>query len=151
MTGDHRDRLLALGAPVVLVALWEAAVRTGLLDARFFPPPSLVLGTFWRLAADGTLLQHTWASVVRVLAGFAIGAAGGLAAGLMLGTIRSLRVALEPVISALYVIPKVAILPLVMLIFGLGEASKIAIVAIATFFVVKIGRASCRERVYVLV
>lgn len=136
MTGDGRDRLLALGAPVALVALWEASVRTGLLDARFFPPPSLVLGTFWRLAADGTLLQHTWASVVRVLAGFAIGAAGGLAAGLMLGTIRSLRVALEPVISALYVIPKVAILPLVMLIFGLGEASKIAIVAIATFFVV---------------
>lgn len=135
MSAESRDRLLALGAPIVLVALWEAAVRSGLLDARFFPPPSLVVRTFWRLAADGTLLQHTWASVVRVLVGFAIGAAGGLAAGLMLGTIRSLRVALEPIISALYVIPKVAILPLVMLIFGLGEASKIAIVAIATFFI----------------
>jgi len=135
MSAEGRDRLLALGAPIALVALWEAAVRSGLLDARFFPPPSLVVGTFWRLAADGTLLQHTWASVVRVLVGFAIGSAAGLAAGLMLGTIRSLRVALEPVISALYVIPKVAILPLVMLIFGLGEASKIAIVAIATFFI----------------
>ncbi len=135
MTGDSRDRLLALGAPILLVALWEAAVRVNLLDARFFPPPSLVMAIFWRLLVDGTLVRHITVSVLRVLAGFAIGAAGGLVAGLLLGTIRPLRVALEPTISALYVIPKVAILPLVMLIFGLGEASKIAIVAIATFFI----------------
>lgn len=138
MSIEARDRLLALGAPVLLVALWEAAVRFNLLDARFFPPPSLVLTTFDRLLANGTLPRHTAVSVIRVLAGFAIGAAGGLAAGLLLGTVRSLRVALEPVVSALYVLPKVAILPLVMLIFGLGETSKIAIVAIATFFVVVI-------------
>lgn len=138
MSGEARDRLLAAGAPLALLALWELAVRVNLLDARFFPPPSLVLATFWRLAADGTLAAHTSASVIRVLAGFGIGAGTGLLAGLAMGSTRSLRVALEPVISALYVIPKVAILPLVMLIFGLGEASKIAIVAIATFFIVVI-------------
>lgn len=138
MTGDDRDRLLAVGAPLALIALWETVVRAGILDARFFPPPSLVLAALWRLVADGSMAQHTGASVVRVLAGFAIGGAAGLAAGLLLGTVRPLRVALEPTISALYVIPKVAILPLVMLIFGLGEASKIAIVAIATFFIVVI-------------
>ncbi len=136
MSAETRDRLLAVGAPVLLLALWEAAVRIHLLDARFFPPPSLVLSTFDRLIADGTLGRHTAVSVVRVLAGFAIGATGGLAAGLLLGTVRSLRVALEPIVSALYVMPKVAILPLVMLIFGLGETSKIAVVAIATFFIV---------------
>ncbi|MGH2403422.1 MAG: ABC transporter permease [bacterium] len=138
MTGDERDRLLAVSAPIVLIALWEASVRVGLLDARFFPPPSLVLATLIGLLADGTLVGHTAVSVGRVLAGFAIGAAVGLGAGLLLGTVRMLRVALEPVISALYVLPKVAILPLVMLIFGLGEQSKIALVAIATFFVVVI-------------
>ncbi len=138
MNDETRDRLLALGAPFALVALWEAAVRAGLVDARFFPPPSLVLVTLARLLADGTLIRHAAVSVGRVLAGFALGTAAGLAAGLMLGTVRTLRVALEPVISALYVLPKVAILPLVMLIFGLGEQSKIAIVAIATFFVVVI-------------
>lgn len=138
MSNPRCDRLLAWGAPALLVGLWELSIRTGLLDARFFPPPSLVALTFWRLLADGTLAAHTAASVTRVLAGFAIGAAAGLAAGLAMGTIRSLRVALEPTISALYVIPKVAILPLVMLIFGLGEASKIAIIAIATFFIVVI-------------
>jgi ABC-type nitrate/sulfonate/bicarbonate transport system permease component len=122
----------------VLVALWEAAVRGRLLDARFFPPPSLVLLTLYQLLADGTIVQHTVTTVARVLAGFGIGAAAGLAAGLALGTVQPLRVALEPTISALYVIPKVAILPLVMLIFGLGEASKVAIVAIATFFIVVI-------------
>lgn len=138
MTGDERDRLLAVGAPLALIGLWEAAVRMGLLDARFFPPPSLVMTTLVRLLADGTLVGHTAVSVGRVLAGFAIGTTAGLGAGLMLGTVRTLRVALEPVISALYVLPKVAILPLVMLIFGLGEQSKIALVAIATFFIVVI-------------
>jgi NitT/TauT family transport system permease protein len=83
-------------------------------------------------------VQHTLTTVARVAAGFGIGAAAGLGAGLALGAVRPLRVALEPTISALYVIPKVAILPLVMLVFGLGEASKIAIVAIATFFIVVI-------------
>jgi NitT/TauT family transport system permease protein len=136
MSGEARDRLLAVGAPVLLIALWEGAVRVGLLDARFFPPPSLVIATFGRLIGDGTLVRHTVVSVVRVLGGFAIGASSGIAAGLLLGTIRPLRVALDPVISALYVLPKVAILPLVMLIFGLGETSKIAIVAIATFFII---------------
>jgi ABC-type nitrate/sulfonate/bicarbonate transport system permease component len=136
MTPERRDRALATGAPLVLVALWESAVRAGVLDARFFPPPSLVLVTLYELLADGTVLQHTLTTVARVVAGFSIGAVAGLAAGLVLGTVQPLRTALEPTISALYVIPKVAILPLVMLIFGLGEASKIAIVAIATFFIV---------------
>jgi ABC-type nitrate/sulfonate/bicarbonate transport system permease component len=136
MSGESRDTLLAAGAPVLLIAAWEAAVRGGVLDARFFPPPSLVLATFGRLVADGTLVRHTAVSVVRVLGGFTIGASGGIVAGLLLGTVRPLRVALDPVVSALYVLPKVAILPLVMLIFGLGETSKIAIVAIATFFIV---------------
>lgn len=138
MSPETQDRVLALGAPLVLVALWEGAVRTGVLDARFFPPPSLVLATLYRLITDGTVAQHLAATVVRVLVGFGIGASAGLVAGLALGAAHPLRAALEPTISALYVIPKVAILPLVMLIFGLGEASKIAIVAIATFFIVVI-------------
>lgn len=138
MSGATRDRLLAWGAPIVLVALWEAAVRARLLDARFFPPPTLVLATLARLIADGTLIRHAAVSIGRVLAGFVLGSAVGLTSGLILGTVRPLRVALEPVISALYVLPKVAILPLVMLIFGLGESSKIALVALATFFVVVI-------------
>jgi ABC-type nitrate/sulfonate/bicarbonate transport system permease component len=138
MTPERRDRLLAAGAPLALVALWEAAVRVGIADARFFPPPSLVLITLYELLISGTVVQHAVTTVGRVLAGFAIGGGSGLAAGLILGTVHPLRIALEPTISALYVIPKVAILPLVMLIFGLGEASKIAIVAIATFFIVVI-------------
>jgi ABC-type nitrate/sulfonate/bicarbonate transport system permease component len=135
---DRRDRLLAVSAPIALVALWEGAVRLGVLDARFFPPPSLVIVTLYRLVVSGTVVQHTLMTVARVLVGFGMGAAVGLAAGTALGAVPPLRVALEPTISALYVIPKVAILPLVMLIFGLGEASKIAIVAISTFFIVVI-------------
>ena len=138
VTPERRDRLLAAGAPLMLVALWETAVRVGIADARFFPPPSLVLITLYELLISGTVVQHTLTTVARVLAGFGIGGAAGLIAGLILGTVQPLRTALEPTISALYVIPKVAILPLVMLIFGLGEASKIAIVAIATFFIVVI-------------
>ncbi|MDR7521773.1 MAG: ABC transporter permease [Armatimonadota bacterium] len=136
MSPERRDRLLAAGAPLLLLALWEAAVGIGLLDARLFPPPSSVAVTLYRLVAGGEVVRHAAVTVLRVLAGFGIGASAGLVGGLLLGAIRPLRAALEPTISALYVIPKVAILPLVMLIFGLGEASKIAIVAIATFFIV---------------
>lgn len=65
MSDPRRDRMLALGAPAFLVGLWEVAIRTGVLDARFFPPPSLVVLTFWRLLADGTLAAHTAAKIGR--------------------------------------------------------------------------------------
>ncbi|MBA2447665.1 MAG: ABC transporter permease [Chloroflexi bacterium] len=132
------DALLAIITPIGLLLLWELLVRANVLDFRFFPPPSRIATAAGALVANGELLVHVKASLYRIVLGFAIGAAIGIPVGLALGSFRILRVMFDPILSALYVIPKIAILPLIMLIFGLGEGSKIAIVALATFFVVAI-------------
>jgi NitT/TauT family transport system permease protein len=81
---------------------------------------------------------HLWVSLFRIFAGFLLGAVPGIVLGVVMGMNRTIRVAFDPVISAVYVLPKIAILPLVMLIFGIGEISKIVIVGIASFFLVLI-------------
>lgn len=162
MDAETRDRALAVGFPLLLLALWELAVRVGWLDARFFPPPSAVLEALAKLISRGDLLGklwllpgllaagdwagarkvleqgHLWVSLFRILGGFLLGTVPGIILGVLMGMNRTLRVSLDPVISAVYVLPKIAILPLVMLIFGIGELSKVVIVGIASFFLVLI-------------
>ena len=136
--GLPTDALLGVLTPIGLLLLWELAVKAGLLDFRFFPPPSRIFAAAAALLASGELFTHLGASLLRILFGFTIGTLLGVPVGLALGAFRLLRVMFDPILSALYVIPKIAILPLIMLIFGIGEGSKIAIVALATFFVVAI-------------
>jgi len=159
---ETRDRLLSIGFPILLLALWEMTVRLKWLDARFFPAPSTVAIALWELTAKGELLGkfwelpsriwrgdwigaqkvveegHVWVSLFRIFGGFLLGAVPGIIVGVVMGMNRTIRVALDPVISAVYVLPKIAILPLVMLVFGIGEVSKIVIVGIASFFLVLI-------------
>jgi len=157
-----RDRILSIGFPILLLALWELTVDLNWLDARFFPAPSTVGGALWNLIANGELVGklwllpgligagdwagvqrvveegHLWVSLFRIFAGFLLGAMPGIILGVIMGMNRTIRVSLDPVISAVYVLPKIAILPLVMLIFGIGEVSKVVIVGIASFFLVLI-------------
>jgi ABC-type nitrate/sulfonate/bicarbonate transport system permease component len=132
--GPVAEKVLSLLSPLLILVLWEVLVRVGLLDARFFPAPSQIAGTFWRLLTNGQLPSHTGISLTRAAIGFLIGAVPGVMVGLALGLIPLLRSAIWPSIGALYPIPKIAILPLVMLVFGLGEESKWAIIAIGVFF-----------------
>ena len=132
------EQVLALASPLLLVGLWEGLVRLRVLDARFFPAPSSIIGTFADLLTSGELFRHVGASLKRVLLGFLVGGAPALGLGLIMGLSRWARAALNPIISATYPIPKSAILPLVMLIFGLGDASKVALVAIGVFYLVLI-------------
>jgi ABC-type nitrate/sulfonate/bicarbonate transport system permease component len=159
---DTRDRILSVAFPICLLALWEMAVRLSWLDARFFPPPTAVVEALGKLVARGDLLGrlwllpelvvagdwsgarkvfeqgHIWVSLFRILGGFVLGTVPGVFLGVLMGMNRTLRVTLDPVVSAVYVVPKIAILPLLMLVFGIGEVSKIMIVGIASFFLVLI-------------
>ncbi len=128
------DRALAVLSPLLLLVVWEALVRVGLVDARFFPAPSDILSALWRMLFSGQILSHVGVSLVRTFVGFALGAVPGVAVGLTLGLFPIVRAALWPMMGALYPIPKIAILPLVMLIFGLGDPSKWVIIAIGVFF-----------------
>lgn len=132
------EQVIAILSPLALLALWEGLVRFHVLDARFFPAPSSIVGTFTDLIASGELLQHVGASLKRVLLGFIFGGGPALILGVVMGLSRWARAALNPIVAATYPIPKSAILPLVMLIFGLGDASKVALVAIGVFYLVLI-------------
>jgi len=130
------ERLISIVSPILLLAAWEIAGRLGLLDARFFPAPSAIAEAFPKLLSSGELWDDTRISLGRVVVGFLIGAVPGLVIGLAMGLSRYLRAALNPMVGALYPIPKSAILPLLLLVFGTGEASKYAIVASGVFFLV---------------
>ena len=124
MRGKTIEHSVSILSPVVLLFVWEATARLGLIDVRFFPAPSKILGALWELTVSGELLQHTGISLLRCLIGFVIGAVPGVVLGLTMGLFPLVRAAIWPLVGALNPVPKIAILPLVMLIFGIGESSK---------------------------
>lgn len=132
------EAILPIISPVLFLALWEIAVRVGYLKPLFFPPPSLIFQTFLKLVSSGELQQNLYPSLFRIFWGFALGTVPGLIIGLSMGWSTRFRLFLDPIIAALYPIPKIAILPLIMLLLGIGELSKIAVVGIGSFFLVAI-------------
>lgn len=133
-----RDLALAILTPVVLLVLWEIAALTGLLDRRLFTPPSEIGAKGWEMVVGGEIWPHIGATLARLLTGFLFGSVVGIALGLLMGVWRPIRAALGPTFTALYALPKIAILPLLLLIFGLTETPKILSVAISVFFVLQI-------------
>jgi NitT/TauT family transport system permease protein len=136
------ERVAAVLAPLGLLVLWEIATQAGLLNVQFFPAPSTVAQEFARLVGSGQLLETTMISMGRLSAGFVIGAVPGVIIGIIMGLNRWVRTIAEPLIAATYPIPKTAIFPLLLIIFGLGESSKIAVVAIGVFFPVVVNTAA---------
>ncbi len=127
-------RLAGAAGLLALVGLWQLGSSRGWISALMAPAPSEVLQALWAIAADGTLAVHLAASLGRIGAGWAIGTLAGLAVGLAMGMFSLARAAGLPVVSALFPIPKIALLPLLILWFGIGEPSKIATIALGTFF-----------------
>lgn len=137
-----RDRLIGLAAPVALLVLWEGLARLGLIDARFFSSPSAIAVAFVHLCASGELWANLSASLGRLFWGYLLGGIPALALGLTMGLYRPVRAIVDPMVAATYPVPKSAILPLVLLVFGLGEASKIVMVALGVFYPVLINTAA---------
>jgi ABC-type nitrate/sulfonate/bicarbonate transport system permease component len=128
------DRIMNVASPLGLLLLWEIAARLGWIDVRFFPAPSKIFATMMQLIDNGQLWIHLKASMYRLFWGFVWGGVPALVLGIAMGLNRTLRALVEPIVSATYPIPKSAILPLILLIFGLGEPSKVVMVAIGLFF-----------------
>ncbi len=138
MSARTRDRLLNVISPLALLVLWELCARFGFIDTRFFPAPSSVVSTMIEMLRTGELVTHTAVSMQRLLYGAIIGGVPALVLGIAMGLNRPIRALFDPLIAATYPVPKSAILPLALLIFGLGEGSKIFMVAIGVFFPVVI-------------
>jgi ABC-type nitrate/sulfonate/bicarbonate transport system permease component len=134
--------VLSIGSPIVLLLLWELASRGGLLDDRFFPPPTEVFVAFVEGLAGPELWGHIGISLSRIVVGFVIGALPAVALGLAMGLSAVVRAIVQPIVDATFPIPKLAILPLFILIFGLGELSKYMVLAVAVFFIVLVNTAA---------
>ncbi|MBI5909336.1 MAG: ABC transporter permease [Betaproteobacteria bacterium] len=134
MGPGRRDRLISVLSPLLLLGIWELSARLGLIDTRFFPAPITILHTLIGLMDSGVLWINTWTSLQRLFWGFLLGGIPALVLGVVMGLSRLIRAAIDPLIAATYPIPKSAILPLILLIFGLGEGSKIVMVAIGVFY-----------------
>ncbi|MCB1341505.1 MAG: ABC transporter permease [Pseudooceanicola sp.] len=164
------ERALALGFPLLVLILWQLGARFGLINPLWFPPPSEIARALWEvsvnydrfsgtsllgrpwlipsawaeggLPAVGALLSesHLLATVGRVLAGFLLGAIPGILVGVVMGVNQTVRLMLDTSLSAIYVLPKIAIFPIVMLMFAnpFGEGPKIVVVALAVFILMAI-------------
>jgi NitT/TauT family transport system permease protein len=116
------------------IGAWEAASLTGLLPALFMPAPHEVARALLDLIASGQLVHHLLASLQRIVAGFVLGSLAGLAVGLAMGMFGLARACGVPLVAALFPIPKIALLPLFILWFGIGEPAKVATIAFGVFF-----------------
>ena len=123
-----------LVVPVALLALWQAVTAFGVIPTYRLPAPVDVLNAAVGLAQDGTLWRHIAISVQRVLLGFALGSLVGLAVAGLVGLTRSGDVLLSPILAAFRAIPSLALVPLLLLWMGVGEDSKVVLVAIGAFF-----------------
>jgi NitT/TauT family transport system permease protein len=137
-TDDLYPVLLPLASLAGILLLWELCGRLGFLNPLFFPVPSLIAQRFLAMLADGEIQTELSVTLMRVFAGFLLGTVAGLIVGLCMGASEKVRIILDPLIAATYPIPKLAIFPLLMIIFGIGELSKIMAIAIGCFFIVVI-------------
>lgn len=131
--GNGRTRLKGLAVPVAILLLLEIAVRVGWVQSYQMPAPSEIATTLTDLA-DGALWKHIGASLTRVLSGFVIGAGLALVFAAWVGLSREAEAYLEPTFAGLRSIPSLAWVPLLLLWLGIGETSKIVLIAIGAFF-----------------
>lgn len=128
------ERLVPWLLPLALLVAWEAAARTGLLSARVLPAPSDTARAFWETLVSGALLHHVWISTQRALIGLAIGGSLGFALGLLNGVYPVAERVLDASLQMLRNIPHLAMIPLVILWFGIDEEAKLFLVAAGVMF-----------------
>jgi NitT/TauT family transport system permease protein len=124
-------RIVALAGMVVA---WEAFSRMGWVPVLFLPSPLGVLREGADMLASGELLVHVAASLKRLVLGFVVGGGLGVAVGIAVGFFSIAEAVGTPLIAATFPIPKIALLPLLILWLGIGESSKIAVIALGVFF-----------------
>lgn len=120
--------------PVLLLTLWELSVDFGFLSSRILPSPASVVDSFIRLSLSGELWTHVKTSTFRAFSGFAVGGTLGLILGLLTGSFKRLEILLDSTLQMVRNIPPLALIPLVILWFGIDETAKLFLVSIGVFF-----------------
>jgi NitT/TauT family transport system permease protein len=130
----NRERLITTGIILVLLVVWEGLARAKLISSIIFPAPTLILQTLFRGIVGGEYTKDLYFTITRIFFGFLIGGSAGLLLGMIMGWSKPIRTALDPVVAALHPLPKFSLLPMVIILFGIGESSRIAMVTLASFF-----------------
>ncbi len=132
-----RNEALIVGGLAVAIVLagWELMWSAGRIDPLFFSGPSAIFARLWSgLAGEGDMIEHIVFSAQNFAAGFGIAAALGIPLGILLGWYKLPRLILDPFITSLYSTPRIVFVPLIVMWFGLGFASKVVIVFLSAFF-----------------
>jgi len=125
---------VSVASILCLLAIWELICQSGVVSSLFLPAPSAIINALLEMIADGEIGVSLAASLYRILAGFFVGSLIGLAVGLVTGTSALMDKIGTPIVNAIYPIPKIALLPLFILWLGIGELSKVTIIALGVFF-----------------
>ncbi|MGS0706815.1 aliphatic sulfonate ABC transporter permease SsuC [Acinetobacter sp. ANC 3781] len=129
--GQH---LLPWLVPIALILIWQIASTTGLLESCILPAPTAVITAFWHLLLSGELWQHVKVSAGRALLGLLVGGGLGLLLGLLNGSSKTASTLLDTTLQMIRNIPALALIPLVILWFGIDESAKLFLVAVGVFF-----------------
>lgn len=130
----RQSPLASFLAPILLLALWQLLCLSGVFPAQVLVPPSEVGRTLWQLAETGELQRHVGESMTRLALGFAIGALAGLAFGAAIALSRLAEAAFAPFFFAVWQVPVIAFVPMLVIFLGIDEQFKVAIVILAAFF-----------------
>ncbi len=133
-TAKLLERVLPTLSVIILLAAWELLVRWRGIAPIFLPAPSSIAGFLWRMIADGTMEYHLAVTLLRIFAGFLVAAVTGIALGLLMGMSRIVSRVADIWIAALYPLPKISLIPLLIIWLGTGEAYRIVISAVTAFF-----------------
>lgn len=129
-----RNFLARIVSPLTLLLLWEVCARHGLLSPRVIAAPSTIGSTLWAMASSGELAEHLLTSLGRALAGLGIGIVLGVALALVSGLSRLGEIVIDSPMQMLRTLPSLAVVPLFILWFGIGETTKVALIAMGTLF-----------------
>ncbi len=138
---------IGLVLPAALLALWQVAAERDWVNTLFYPAPSVILERTWDHLLGGELLEDSRITLKRLAIGFALGAGPGVVVGLGAGIIPLARRALYPLATALYVVPRIALLPLVLVAFGIGDPARVFMVTFSVFFIAFFSSLSAAEQV----
>ncbi len=127
-------RFVGIAVFAAILILWELGSRLGIISALVLPAPSEAFEALADLARSGNLQKHLSASLQRLVIGFTCGSILGLIVGTAIGLNSLARASLSPLVSAIFPIPKIALLPLFIIWFGIGEGSKVATILFGSFF-----------------
>ena len=143
-----RDRARAAAATLIgIVLLWQAGASAGLIPTMFLPAPVSIVRALWALTVSGELWANLSVSLIRLAVGWIVGTVFGIGMGLAVGLWSALRSPGMAIVSALFPIPKIALVPLFIVWFGIGEGSKLATLAFGVFFPTVIATAGAVDNV----